>query len=122
VILTDWNSMLAFEQTLRADPECWRTHGVYADWLDENSWPAMAIYHRDRSQRLKEGWNEMAQLPPQERYDRDPQFHLLVDSLEALLHRADTTPTELREAVMLAAAHHEMRTAHNLFMEETPFK
>ena len=44
-----------------------------------------------------------------ERYTRDPQFHHIVDMLESLLHKAEYTPSELREAVMLAAIHYEAK-------------
>lgn len=52
-----------------------------------------------------------AGLTPEERYQRDPIFHALVECLLAELIRADFTPTELREAVILAATIHELRIA-----------
>ena len=42
-------------------------------------------------------------LSPEVRYDQDPQFKALVDILGALIRQARFTPTELREAVNLAA-------------------
>lgn len=48
-------------------------------------------------------------MTPEDRYRHDPTFHSLVDILEAHLHAAEMTPTEIREAAMLAAIHHEMR-------------
>jgi hypothetical protein len=46
---------------------------------------------------------ETNRLSPAERYCRDIQFAHLVDMIEAMIERADYTPTELREAVILAA-------------------
>jgi hypothetical protein len=50
-------------------------------------------------------------LSPRERYHRDPWFRQLVDLLGYHLDRpevdANFTPTELREAVILAATRHE---------------
>lgn len=40
---------------------------------------------------------------PQERYYSDPQFHALVDLMLHYVIEAQFTPTELREAAMLAA-------------------
>ncbi len=48
-------------------------------------------------------------LTPTFRYQRDPMFAALVNMLESSLHTADFTPTELREAVMLAAIRYESR-------------
>ena len=42
-------------------------------------------------------------LSPEDRYDQDPQFKALVDILGALVRQARFTPTELSEAVNLAA-------------------
>jgi hypothetical protein len=48
-------------------------------------------------------------LTPAFRFQRDPQFAALVTMMEAYLHAAHYTPTELREAVMLAAIRYELR-------------
>lgn len=48
---------------------------------------------------------ELNRLPASERYLRDPAFRNLVAVLEALIYKAEYTPTELREAVILAAIH-----------------
>lgn len=45
-----------------------------------------------------------------DRYDRDPQFRTLTDMLEHLIHEAKMTPTEVREAAILATIHYEQRT------------
>ena len=44
---------------------------------------------------------------PDARYRRDPKFRSLVDMMEAHIHSADFTPTEMREAALLAAIHYE---------------
>lgn len=49
---------------------------------------------------------------PRERYNHDPHFHQLVDLLESFIERAEFTPSELREAAILAAINHEYRHAH----------
>lgn len=46
---------------------------------------------------------ELNRLPATERYHRDPAFARLVDTLESLIYKAEYTPSELREAVILAA-------------------
>jgi hypothetical protein len=46
-------------------------------------------------------------LPPDLRYMRDADFHQLVDYLTSLIMKAEYTPTELREAVILSASHYE---------------
>ncbi len=48
-------------------------------------------------------------LTPAYRYQRDATFAALVNMMESHLHTADFTPTELREAVMLAAIRYESR-------------
>lgn len=46
-------------------------------------------------------------LTPEERYQYDPVFRTLVDVIENHLRQADYTPSELRQAVILAAIHYE---------------
>jgi hypothetical protein len=54
------------------------------------------------------------EFSPEDRYDKDPQFKALVDILGALIRQARFTPTELREAVKLAAFRFRKITkAHN---------
>lgn len=48
-------------------------------------------------------------LTPAFRFHHDPAFSALVTLMESYLHTADFTPTELREAVMLAAIRYESR-------------
>jgi hypothetical protein len=46
---------------------------------------------------------------PQGRYESDPMFHRVVDMLGALIHEAQLTPSEVREAAVLACIHYEAR-------------
>lgn len=56
-------------------------------------------------------------LTPDERYVRDAMFHHLVDYLRASIEQAQYTPTELREAVILAATHHEMFSTRRIMAD-----
>jgi hypothetical protein len=42
------------------------------------------------------------------RYQSDPAFRIIVDSIEYMLRDGTFTPSELREAVILAATHFEL--------------
>jgi hypothetical protein len=57
-----------------------------------------------------------AHLPPAERYQRDVMFRHLVDSLRCQLDAANYTPTELREAVIVAATMHEAYTIRRYYI------
>lgn len=46
-------------------------------------------------------------LTPEERYHRDPLFRSLVDVITHYIASCTFTPTELREAVILAAIRYE---------------
>ena len=46
---------------------------------------------------------------PREKYMNDPEYHQLVRMLEDFIERARFTPSELREAAMLASINYEMR-------------
>lgn len=54
---------------------------------------------------------------PSERYKHDPVFRGLVNTLRSLLVRSDFTPSELREAVLLAATMYETETIRPLYRE-----
>lgn len=54
--------------------------------------------------------------PVEERYRRDPEFHHLVAYLEQFIDQARFSPSELREAVMLAATRYEIRTNRSSFV------
>ncbi len=49
----------------------------------------------------------MRRTPPTERYHTDPHFRQLVDMLYVAVEQAQFTPTEIREAVMLAQIKYE---------------
>lgn len=46
---------------------------------------------------------------PKEKYMNDPEYHHLVNTLERMIEQARFTPSELREACMLACINYEMR-------------
>lgn len=46
---------------------------------------------------------------PKDKYMNDPEYHHLVDMLEQLIHQARFTPSELREACVLASINYEMK-------------
>ena len=46
---------------------------------------------------------------PKEKYMNDPEYHELVNVLESFIERARFTPSELREAAVLACINYEMR-------------
>jgi hypothetical protein len=46
---------------------------------------------------------------PKEKYMNDPEYHHLVNTLEQLIEQARFTPSELREACILASINYEMR-------------
>lgn len=46
---------------------------------------------------------------PRDKYQNDPEYHKLVCLLESFVERARFTPSELREAAVLACINYEMR-------------
>jgi len=50
------------------------------------------------------------------KYQTDSQFKSLVDLFESFLHRADFTPSEIREAAMMASIHYEMTSIHRTYI------
>ena len=54
-------------------------------------------------------------LSPEARYVRDPEFAALVNSLLKMIEEGKYTPTELREACILAATQYEYRNSRRLF-------
>jgi hypothetical protein len=46
---------------------------------------------------------------PREKYENDVDYHNLVDLLESFIEKCELTPSEIREAAMLACIHYEAR-------------
>ncbi len=46
---------------------------------------------------------------PKERYEQDNSYRQFVDNIENLIHHAYFTPSEVREAAVMACIHYEMR-------------
>lgn len=46
---------------------------------------------------------------PREKYMNDHEYNRLVDMLESMIEHARFTPSEMREAVVLACINYEMR-------------
>ena len=44
---------------------------------------------------------------PNEKYENDHSYRQLVDTLTALIHQSEFTPSEIREACMLACIRYE---------------
>ena len=55
---------------------------------------------------------------PREKYMNDPEYHHLVVMLEQFIERARFTPSELREASILACINYEMRHVREMALEE----
>ena len=49
---------------------------------------------------------------PQDKYNHDVWFRKLVDTIKAYLHHSDFTPSEVRQAAILACIQFEMERAH----------
>lgn len=54
--------------------------------------------------------------PVESRYERDIYFRGLVNTIETLLADHQFSPSELREACLLAATRYEMRTSRRSFV------
>lgn len=51
---------------------------------------------------------------PREKFLNDPQYNHLVRTLEGMIEQAHFTPSELREACVLASINYEMRHIRNM--------
>ena len=54
---------------------------------------------------------------PKEKYMNDPEYHHLVCTLEELIEKARFTPSELREACVLASINYEMRHIRDMHID-----
>ena len=45
---------------------------------------------------------------PMEKYHNDPEYHMLVDTIENFIRQAQFTPSEIREACILACTRYEL--------------
>ena len=45
---------------------------------------------------------------PKDRYENDLSYKTLVDTMTALIHKCKLTPSEMREAAVLASIHYEL--------------
>lgn len=58
---------------------------------------------------------------PEGRYSRDPVFRQLVDTLHHFIREAKYTPTELREAALLACIHYESYRVRLIYLDKDQF-
>lgn len=59
---------------------------------------------------------------PESRYQRDAAFRGLVDVLQHFIQRAQFTPTEVREAALLACIHYESYTVRSQYLDPDQFE
>lgn len=57
---------------------------------------------------------------PKEKYLHDPEYHNLVNLLESFIDQARFTPSEMREACILACINYEMRHVRSRTIELDP--
>ena len=57
---------------------------------------------------------------PRDKYMLDPAYKALVDMIEHMIHRAEFSPSEIREATMLACINYEMHTLRSYHIKITP--
>lgn len=57
---------------------------------------------------------------PAEKYANDNDYRMLVDYMEAIIHKAAFTPSELREAAMLASIHYEQKSPRKIMYYTSP--
>ena len=55
---------------------------------------------------------------PERAYRDEPTFRTVVDMLEAMIHRAELSPHDVRAAAMLAVIHYEMRRPLNIVVRQ----
>ena len=59
---------------------------------------------------------------PAEKYMNDPEYHALVKMLEQFIERARFTPSEMREACVLASINYEMRRVREFTIDTKTFE
>lgn len=57
---------------------------------------------------------------PKERYENDNHFRALVDMMVNFIQQADYTPSEMRQAAILASIIHEQITLRPIHLTEIP--
>ena len=57
---------------------------------------------------------------PRDRYLNDPLYKAVVDQMEYLLHTAQLTPSEMREAAVLASINYENMNVRRYHIALTP--
>lgn len=73
--------------------------------IEFTGWPQFG-----QSELIEPLYTERAAMKtPREKYMNDPEYHQLVRMLEEFIERARFTPSELREAAVLASINYEMR-------------
>ena len=59
---------------------------------------------------------------PELRYEQDRNFKNLVDTMHYFIQKADYTPTEIREAALLACIHHDRYTVRHIYLDPQQFE
>jgi hypothetical protein len=59
---------------------------------------------------------------PEEKYINDPEYNYIVKTLEQMIEQARFTPSELREAVILACINYEMRHVREMQIDPRTFE
>lgn len=54
-------------------------------------------------------------MPARERYLKDAEFHQLVDMMRAMIHRVQFSPSEIREAALLACVIYEETQTRSVY-------
>lgn len=63
------------------------------------------------SERCQQQDERLYRMPARERYQHDVEFHHLVDMMRAMIAQSRFSPSEMREAAVLAACMYEERQA-----------